>query len=121
MYKRQAEQATAGDALLGWAALAAVVIASVASLLGLQRLWRGLAWGEDMTVYRPDDPTTGRGTDVPLPDDVRIPWRLLAPGAAMMALSLVIFVGIGALLPAVDSSAADLLDVGSYVEAVMNE
>ena len=121
LMRASAEQATAGDALLGWAALAAVVIASVASLLGLQRLWRALAWGEDMTVYRPDDPTTGRGTDVPLPDDVRIPWRLLAPGAAMMVLSLVIFVGIGALLPAVDSSAADLLDVGSYVEAVMNE
>ena len=42
-------------------------------------------------------------------------------GAVMMVLSLAIFVGIGALLPAVDHGAADLLDVTAYVEAVMGE
>lgn len=119
LMRASAEQATGGDAWLGWAALGAVVLASVGSLLGLQRLWRGLAWGPDMTTFRPDDPRIGRGTDSPLPDDVRVPWRMLTPGAAMLGLSLVIFVGIGALMPAVDAGAVDLLDVDAYVKAVM--
>ena len=89
------------------------------SLLGLQRVWRRLAWGEDMTTYRPDDPTTGRGEEQPLPDEVRVPRRLLAPGAAMIALSLALFAGIGAVLPSIDVAATDLLDVEAYVEAVI--
>ncbi|MFC7374814.1 MULTISPECIES: proton-conducting transporter membrane subunit [unclassified Brachybacterium] len=113
-----AEQASTGEGVLGWAAVLAVVVASVGSLLGLQRVWRGIAWGEDMTTYRPDDPRTGRGAETPLPDEVRVPWRLALPGASMMALSLAMFVGIGLLLPTVDLAATDLLDVGAYVEAV---
>ena len=44
---------------------------------------------------------------------------MLLPGAAMIALSLAIFVGIGALMPAVDAGAHDLMDARTYVEAVM--
>ncbi len=119
LMRASAEQATAGDTVLGWAALIAIVLASVGSLLGLQRMWRGIAWGEDMTVYRPDDPARGRGNPVELPADHRIPLRMLLPGAAMIALSLAIFVGIGALMPAVDAGAHDLMDARTYVEAVM--
>lgn len=113
------QQITDGDAVLGWAALCAVVLASVGSMLGLQRVWRHLAWGEDMTTYRPDDPTTGRGEEQPLPDEVRVPRRLLAPGAAMIALSMALFAGIGVVLPSIDVAATDLLDVEAYVEAVI--
>src|SRR5690606_28219212 len=90
---RAAADLTAAQAVLGWAAVLAVLIASVGSLLGLQRVWRGMAWGEDMTTYRPDDAQTGRGDAVALPDHVRIPGRLVVPGAAMLALSLAMFVG----------------------------
>lgn len=121
LMRASAEQATSGDVILGWAALGAVVIASIASLLGLQRLWRGLAWGPDITHFRPDDPRIGRGEDEPLPEGLSVPARMLAPGAVMIGLSVAIFVGIGALLPAVDAGAADLLDVRAYVEAVMAE
>ena len=81
------------DRASGAAALCAVVLASAGSMLGLQRVWRRLAWGEDMTTYRPDDPTTGRGEEQPLPDEVRVPRRLLAPGAAMIALSMALAIG----------------------------
>ncbi|MGO1225402.1 MAG: monovalent cation/H+ antiporter subunit D family protein [Brachybacterium sp.] len=113
-----AEQASTGDVVLGWAAILAVLAASVGSLLGLQRLWRRIAWGDDMTTYRPDDAQTGRGAEVPLPAEVRVPWRLALPGAVMMALSLAMFVGIGLLLTVFDTAAIGLLDVDAYVEAV---
>lgn len=113
-----AEQASTGDVVLGWAAILAVLAASVGSLLGLQRLWRRIAWGDDMTTYRPDDARTGRGAEVPLPAEVRVPWRLALPGAVMMALSLAMFVGIGLLLTVFDTAAIGLLDVDAYVEAV---
>ncbi|ATG50690.1 cation:proton antiporter [Brachybacterium vulturis] len=113
-----AEQIPTGDAVLGWAAIIAVLAASVGSLLGLQRLWRGIAWGEDMTSYRPDDARTGRGAEVALPAEVRVPWRLALPGASMMVLSLAMFLGIGLVLPFFDAAAAGLLDVDAYVEAV---
>ena len=48
-----------------------------------------------------------------------MPRRLLAPGAAMIALSLALFAGIGAVLPSIDVAATDLLDVEAYVEAVI--
>lgn len=113
-----AEQASTGDVVLGWAAILAMLAASVGSLLGLQRLWRRIAWGDDMTTYRPDDARTGRGAEVPLPAEVRVPWRLALPGAVMMALSLAMFVGIGLLLTVFDTAAIGLLDVDAYVEAV---
>lgn len=119
LLRASAEQATSGDAVLGWAAILAVIVASVGSLLGLQRVWRGMAWGEDMATYRPDDPRTGRGEPIPLPDEVRVPWRLALPGAGMLVLSLGMFVGIGAVLPMIDTAAIDLLDVDAYVEAVI--
>ena len=113
-----AEQASTGDVVLGWAAILAMLAASVGSLLGLQRLWRRIAWGDDMTTYRPDDARTGRGAEVPLPAEVRVPWRLALPGAVMMALTLAMFVGIGLLLTVFDTAAIGLLDVDAYVEAV---
>ncbi|MGP5290340.1 proton-conducting transporter transmembrane domain-containing protein [Brachybacterium tyrofermentans] len=119
LLRASAEQVTIGGSMLGWAAILAVIVASVGSLLGLQRMWRGIAWGEDMTTYRPDDPRVGRGDPLPLPDEVRVPWRLAMPGAAMMALSLAMFVGIGLVLPTIDTAATDLLDVEAYVEAVI--
>ena len=78
-----------------------------------------MAWGEDMTTYRPDDAKTGRGAVVPLPEHVRVPWRLALPGASMIVLSLAMFVGIAAVLPTFDAAATGLLDVDAYVEAVI--
>ncbi|WP_010533318.1 proton-conducting transporter membrane subunit [Brachybacterium squillarum] len=119
LLRASAEQVSAGEALLGWGAILAVLLASIGSMLGLQRVWRRAAWGEDMTTYRPDNAVTGRGEEQTLPDSVRVPARLAAPGAVMMALSLAMFVGIGVVLPTTELAATDLLDVNAYVEAVM--
>ena len=120
LLRASAERLVAEQPILGWAAILAVIVASVGSLLGLQRVWRKMAWGEDLRTYRPDDPATGRGAAVPLPDSTRVPMRLLAPGAAMLVVSVAMFVGIGAVLPLTEAAAAGLLDVSAYIEAVMS-
>lgn len=103
----------------GIALLTAVVVASVASLIALQRVWGEVFWGKPMETYRPDDLRLRRGEAVPLPDDVRIPRRLLAPALALAGLSVAMFVGAGWLFPIVDQAAAGLVQVGPYVEAVL--
>ena len=55
-----------------------------------------------MERYRTDNAQTRLSEPVPLPDDVRIPLRLMAPGATLMAVSVAIFVGIGVLDPVID-------------------
>ena len=118
LLRASAEQVVTGQTVLGWAAIIAVLVASVGSLLGLQRLWRGTAWGGDLNTYRPDDARVGRAPETALPEGTTVPWRLLGPGAAMLALSVAMFVGIGAVLPTMDAAATGLLDVPAYVEAV---
>ena len=101
------------------ALLGAVVIASVASLMALQRVWGEVFWGKPMETYRPDDLRLRRGDAVPLPESVRIPRRLIAPGATLAAVSVAMFVGAGWLFPLADRAAAGLVRVGPYVEAVL--
>jgi multicomponent Na+:H+ antiporter subunit D len=96
-----------------------VVIASVASLMALQRVWGEVFWGKPMETYRPDDLRLRRGDAVPLPESVRIPGRLIAPGATLAAVSVAMFVGAGWLFPLADRAAAGLVRVGPYVEAVL--
>lgn len=105
----------------GWAValLATLVIASLASLMALQRVWGEVFWGKPMETYRPDDLRLRRDEPVPLPEDVRIPTRLLAPGAMLAAASVAMFLGAGWLFPVADRAAAALLDLGPYVGAVL--
>ncbi|MFC7400720.1 proton-conducting transporter membrane subunit [Citricoccus sp. GCM10030269] len=110
------------DTGAGWPSavyLIAIVVASVATLLALQRLWSGSFAGRPLTGYRPalDDGT--RGPVQAITDSVRVPGRLLAPGAVMMGVSVLLFVFAGTLMPFVDSAAAGLLETGPYVEAVL--
>ncbi|WP_226344231.1 proton-conducting transporter transmembrane domain-containing protein [Agilicoccus flavus] len=99
--------------------IVAMMIASVISLLALQRWWVAAFGGPPLQTYRPDDPEHGRGVAVPLPDDVRIPGRLLAPATVLIAVSVVMFAGAGVLFPVAQDAAGGLLDVGPYVEAVL--
>ena len=79
----------------GWALLVTVLVASVASLLAMQRLWAGVFWGPPLESYRPDSPETGRAVLEPVPDDVTVPVRLWAPGAALVGAQLLLFLGAG--------------------------
>lgn len=103
----------------GWLMLTLVLVAAVASLIAMQRLWAGVFWGPPMETYRPDSPRTGRGRSVPLPDDVRVTRTLLAPGAVLAAVQLAMFLGAGLLMPLVRRAAEGLVDTAPYVEAVL--
>jgi multicomponent Na+:H+ antiporter subunit D len=102
-----------------WVWLGAIVLAAIASLMALQRLWDHVFWGPPMETYRPDDARTGRGEPVPLPDQVRIPLRLALPGVMLMAISAALFLGAGALLPVVQQVAERLLDPEVYRQVVL--
>nr|WP_084253151.1 monovalent cation/H+ antiporter subunit D family protein [Devriesea agamarum] len=103
----------------GYLLIAAIIVASIASMMSLQKVWRMLAWGKPMESYRPDDETMGRGAPVALPVDVRIPVSLLLPSTLMIAVSVAIFVGVGVLLPEVNRAAGSLVDIPTYVKAVL--
>ncbi len=95
---------TEGTGTLGALVIVAIVLASLTSLVGLQRLWKLVAWNRDSI-----DPA----------DERRIPRRLLAPGALLIAVSVAMFVGIGGVLPTMDEAATALTSVDLYREAVL--
>lgn len=102
-----------------WLLIGAVIVSSLASLMALQRLWVGVFWGPPLDRYRPDDVRTGRGDWAPLPDKVVVRTRSVAPGAAMLVVSVAMFVWAGALWPFAETAGAGLLDLGAYVQAVL--
>lgn len=104
---------------LAWVLIAAILLAAVWTLFAAQRAWIGLCWGPPMEHYRPDSPRTGRARRTVLPEDVRIPGSMLAPGAVLLAVSLTLFLAAGPVGRLVDRAAGDLMDVGPYVQAVL--
>lgn len=103
-----------------WFYIGAVIVASIVSMFALQRMWAEVFWGPPMDTYRPDDMFTGRGQKTKLPADVRIPMRLSLPGAVLIGISFAMFLGSAAVLPMAEAAGASLMDVGSYVRAVLS-
>jgi multicomponent Na+:H+ antiporter subunit D len=99
--------------------LAAIVVSSVATLVALQRLWGRSFDGEPLRTYRPALDDGSRGPDQPVPAGLRIPGRLLAPGTAMIGVSVLLFVFAGALMPIIETATAGLFETGPYVDAVL--
>ena len=99
--------------------LAALVLAALASIMGLQRLWEQVFWGPPLEEYSPDDPQLGRGARTVLPAGERIPGRLAAPGLALIAVSVLMFLFGGQLYPIAQSAGEALLQPGAYAEAVL--
>ncbi|CAN5721083.1 monovalent cation/H+ antiporter subunit D family protein [soil metagenome] len=102
-----------------WTFISLIIIAALGTLVALQRMWTGVFWGPDMATYRPDSPDTGRGRPVALTAPVRIGWRIAAPGAALLVVSLALFAAAGAVIPVALRAAEGLVDIGPYVEAVL--
>ncbi|HKJ12353.1 MAG TPA: monovalent cation/H+ antiporter subunit D family protein [Ornithinimicrobium sp.] len=102
-----------------WVFIATVLIAAVATLLAMQRLWSGVFWGPAMENYRPEASHGGRDRRVPLPRDLRVTWQLASPAAFLVGLQLVFFVLAGALIPIALRAADDLMTLQPYVEAVL--
>ncbi|MGO1383342.1 MAG: monovalent cation/H+ antiporter subunit D family protein [Arachnia sp.] len=103
-----------------WVLLGSVALASVASLLALQHFWREVFWGKPIREFLPDDPITHRGRRTRITDDTRIPARLIAPPMIMIGGSVLLFLTVGLVWPLFERAATALLDLGPYVEAVMN-
>ena len=106
------------DPLTSWLLMGSVAVASVASLMALQRLWRKAFWGAPMKDYLPDDPTTSRGAPTPIANDTRVPWGTQWPAALLIVISVLLFVGIGWVWPLFESAAQGLTDVSAYVASV---
>ena len=108
-----------------------VVVVLVGSLIGLVamlRLWRGVMWrgnpdsGEVLEESPIDDQRDGGlGEDDDKRGVSRIPTRLLLPGGALVAVSVAMFLGYGAMAPEVDRAVGGLVDTAGYVDAVLGE
>lgn len=83
--------------------IAAIIIASFGALLSMMRVWREVFWGK------------------PMKTNLHVRWRVLAPSAALMAVSLGMFVLAGPLIDAVYAATDSLLDVPSYSSAVLGD
>lgn len=108
-----------GPSVMGWVLIGAIVLGSVLTLFALMRLWRGVFWGEKLATYHPDSRLTGRSPAMDLPDDVRIPTRLLVPGAALIGVSVLLFAAPQPLVDVTQRAADGLLVNGDYIRAVL--
>ena len=106
------------DPATGWLLMGCVALASVASLMALQRLWREAFWGAPMKNYLPDDPTTSRGVPTPITGDAKVSWRMQWPSTLLIGISVLLFFGVGWVWPLFESAAHGLIDVSAYVASV---
>lgn len=110
------------DPLVARVTIGVIILASIISLLALQHLWHEVFWGPKMELYRPADPLLHDGDakrPVALPDWVRIPFADLMPAAAMLGLSLAVFLAAGPLFDIAAVAVDGLLDPTEYVRAVL--
>ena len=98
------EIARAGD-WHAWLVIAVIIVASFGALLSMIRLWREVFWGGN----------------VQLPDGLHVPLTKLAPGAALIVVSVGMFIAGGALIDAAMTAASSLLDVSGYQHAILGD
>lgn len=109
---------------LGALVVAAIILASIVSLIALQRIWMLTAWGDGTpgpALVAGDDADAGAGEQSVRTGGRRIPAAHLLPGIGFIVISVLMFLGIGQILPAIDGAAAALTDVRSYAEAVLGQ
>ena len=110
--------AEASQSLSIWL-LAAIGLASVVSLMALQRVWVDVFWGPPMKHFLPDDPVTARGERTVIDEAVRIRLRSSWPSLVLIGVSVTLFLAAGAVWPYFESAAAGLLGVSDYAKAVL--
>lgn len=98
------EIARAGD-WHAWLVIAVIIVASFGALLSMIRLWREVFWGGN----------------VQLPDGLYVPLTKLGPGAALIVVSVGMFIAGGALIDAAMTAASGLLDVSGYQHAILGD
>ena len=98
------EIARAGD-WHAWLVIAVIIVASFGALLSMIRLWREVFWGGN----------------VQLPDGLYVPLTKLTPGAALIVVSVGMFIAGGALIDAAMTAASGMLDVSGYQHAILGD
>ena len=93
--------------------IAAVVVASIGTLLGLLKLWREVFWGPPL-----EDLPSGERGPYAVPPETRMPGRHLLPSGLLLVVSLVIFLVPGPLLDLTQRAADGLLDPRAYAAEV---
>ena len=91
-----------------WIAIAAIIIASFAAFLAMLRVWREAFWGHDL----PSDK---------VPDELIIRKKLMAPSAALILVSLGMFIFSGVVIDAVETAAEQLLDTTAYTDTILGD
>ncbi|RNE49029.1 monovalent cation/H+ antiporter subunit D family protein [Corynebacterium alimapuense] len=89
-----------------WLVISVMILASIGALFSMLRVWRKVFWGKPMRKY---------------PENLRVPFTLLAPAALLMVGSLAMFIFAGPLVEAVMVSTDGLLDVTGYADAVLGD
>ena len=110
----------------GVATLVVVLVGSLIGLVAMLRLWRGTMWaggpvdgGSPGATPIDDQRDGGLGDDDDRRSPATVPARLLVPGGALVAVSVALFLGYGAVAPEVDRAVAGLVDTAGYVQAVL--
>ena len=98
------EIARAGD-WHAWLVIAVIIVASFGALLSMIRLWREAFWGGNVQLL----------------DGLYVPLTKLAPGAALIVVSVGMFIAGGALIDAAMTAASGLLDVSGYQHAILGD
>lgn len=91
-----------------WLVIVTIVVASFAAFLAMLRVWREVFWGKDLPIEK-------------VPDELIIRKKLMAPSAALIMGSLLMFFTAGIVIDVTMSASGDLLDTHSYVKAVLGE
>lgn len=101
------EIARTGDAR-AWLVIAAIIVASFAAFLAMLRVWREVFWGRDLPEEK-------------VPAELIIRKKLMAPSAALIMGSLLMFFAAGPVVDVAQKAAADLLNTDAYVAAVLGD
>ncbi|MDN6323834.1 MAG: monovalent cation/H+ antiporter subunit D family protein [Corynebacterium sp.] len=91
-----------------WVGVGAIIIASIGALLSMLHVWRKCFWGKPMDKQDMDP-------------SLAVSVRLTLPSAAMMVISIAMFLGIGAITQVTGDAAASLTDTTDYVHAILGD
>lgn len=89
-----------------WLVITVIIVTSFAAFVSMLRVWRKVFWGAQMNKQR-------------IPLELRVPFYRVAPAAALMLVSVAMFIFVGPMVQATRGAAASLVDVTGYQEAVL--
>ena len=93
---------------LAWVGIGAIIVAGVGTLFSMIYVWREVFWGRDMNAHEYDP-------------QLRIRSRFVMPSAAMIGVSVGMFIFAGPVFHVTGDAAENLTDTTEYVHAVLGD